>query len=185
MSASARVPAPRGGLAPAKLAHIVLKTNRLEEMAEWYRRFLDAGTMFANDRIVFLTYDEEHHRIALIRRPNLSPPAPDAAGLDHFAFAFADFAGLARAYERLKAEGVMPDWTVNHGTTTSLYYRDPDGNRVELQVDNFASVAELNDWFATGAFDVNPIGVEFDMDRLLARFRAGAAEREILRPASR
>jgi catechol-2,3-dioxygenase len=24
----------------------------------------------------------------------------------------------------------------NHGLTTSLYYRDPDGNKVELQVDN-------------------------------------------------
>lgn len=182
---TARVPPPRAGSAPAKLAHVVLKTNRLDEMARWYRLFLDADTMFANDRIVFVTYDEEHHRIALIKRPDLSDPQPNAAGLDHFAFAFRSFAELARAYERLKAEGVVPDWTINHGTTTSLYYRDPDRNRVEMQVDNFATVAELNDWLATGAFDANPIGVEFDMDKLVARFSAGVSEHDILRPVTR
>lgn len=30
----------------------------------------------------------------------------------------------------------------NHGPTTSLYYRDPDGNQIETQVDNFETAEE-------------------------------------------
>lgn len=181
---TAHVPTDLTGLRPAKLAHIVLKTDKLEEMAAFYRTFLGADALFGNDRIVFLTYDDEHHRLALIRRPNMDRPQPNAAGLDHFAFSYRTLSELAAAYERLKAAGIKPDWQINHGLTTSLYYRDPDGNRVEIQVDNFPSVALLNEWLATGAFDRNPIGVEIDMDELASRSHAGAPESELLRPRS-
>jgi len=181
---TARVPTERTGLRPAKLSHVVLKTDKLEEMAAFYRNFLGADTLFGNDRIVFLTYDDEHHRLALVRRPNMDRPQPNAAGLDHFAFSYRSLPELAAAYERLKAHGIRPDWQINHGLTTSLYYRDPDGNRVEIQVDNFPSVAALNEWLATGAFDRNPIGVEIDMDEVSARSRAGTPDSELLRPRS-
>jgi catechol-2,3-dioxygenase len=36
----------------------------------------------------------------------------------------------------LKGAGITPFVSVNHGLTTSFYYRDPDGNGVELQIDN-------------------------------------------------
>ena len=179
---TARVPLAPKGLRPAKLAHVVLKTNHLEAMTEFYRLFLGAETMFANDRIVFLTYDEEHHRLALIRRPGLGAHQANAAGLDHFSFAYRTFAELVEAYEGLRTAGIEPDWQINHGPTTSLYYRDPDGNRVEIQVDNFPTVEALNEWLASGAFDRNPIGVEFKMEELVQRFRDGATEAEILRP---
>ena len=185
MPATAHVPAPKGNESPAKLAHVVLRTNRLEEMRSWYTTVLGAEAMFANDRIVFLTYDDEHHRLALIKRHNLTEPREDTVGLDHFAFSHRDLASLVAAYQRLAAKGIRPVWTINHGPTTSLYYKDPDGNRVELQVDNFKSVAELNAWFSTGAFDRNPIGVEFDMSELTARFRNGEPDAELLFPPAR
>jgi hypothetical protein len=37
---------------------------------------------------------------------------------------------------------IRPFYSINHGPTTSLYYTDPDGNRVELLVDNFATAGE-------------------------------------------
>jgi len=44
----------------------------------------------------------------------------------------------------------------------SRYYRDPDGNKIELQVDNYDS-KEAADAFMTGdLFAVNPIGSDFD-----------------------
>jgi hypothetical protein len=54
-----------------------------------------------------------------------------------------------------------------------MYYKDPDGNRVELQVDNYPSAEEANRWMRSGDFAANPIGVVFDPDDLLARYRAG------------
>ena len=42
---------------------------------------------------------------------------------------------LLDTYRRLKAKGIVPYWPIHHGFTVSLYYRDPDGNRMEFQVD--------------------------------------------------
>jgi hypothetical protein len=40
----------------------------------------------------------------------------------------------------------------------------------------------LNEWFATGAFDREPIGVTIDMGDLAARFHAGEPESELKKP---
>ena len=59
---------------------------------------------------------------------------------------------------RLKGEGIEPYWCLNHGPTTSMYYKDPDGNKVELQIDNF-DTDETNRWMGSGEFAQNPIGI--------------------------
>ena len=80
---------------------------------------------------------------------------------------------LLGIYLRLKNEGMLPVWSINHGPTTSLYYADPNGNRVELQIENFGSDAEVQRFVESEVFLKNPIGVEFDPDQLVARFEAG------------
>ena len=40
--------------------------------------------------------------------------------------------------------------------TTSMYYRDPDGNRAEEQIDNFATAEEGQAWMHAPAFDRYP-----------------------------
>jgi catechol 2,3-dioxygenase len=49
---------------------------------------------------------------------------------------------LNDSYLRLRDAGIEPDICIDHGMTLSSYYSDPDGNRVELQVDNFGGWAE-------------------------------------------
>ena len=63
-------------------------------------------------------------------------------------------------------------WCINHGFTTSIYYADPDGNMVETQFDNM-SVADATVFMEGAYFAKNPIGVDFDPELLLARYRAG------------
>lgn len=170
---------PRPG-APKKLAHIVFKTPRAAEMSDWYCRALDAVVVFDDKRISFLTYDHEHHRIALIKVPRLLRfPGlvwklhRKVYGVDHIAFTYSDLNALLATYRRLADAGIAPVWCINHGPTTSIYYEDPDGNRIELQVDNFTTNQELLDWLAGGEFDANPIGVEFDPDVLQRLVTAG------------
>lgn len=168
---------PRPG-APTKLAHVVYKTPRLQQMIDWYAEVLDAVVVFADKRIAFLTYDDEHHRVALVKVPApLRIPGMvwryyrKFWGVDHVSFTYDRLEALIATYRRLADNGIEPVWCINHGPTTSLYYEDPDGHRIELQVDNFASNDELLDWLSGGEFDHNPIGVEFDpevMERLLA-----------------
>jgi catechol-2,3-dioxygenase len=170
---AAKLSADRGRIPPTKLAHFVRRTSRFEELVAWYRTVLAAEIVHADEMLAFLTYDEEHHRVAIIRMPGLAELEPLAAGTDHIAFNHADLGDLLNTYARLKGEGIEPFWCINHGLTTSMYYKDPDGNRIEFQVDNFATVEEGGHWMRSDAFAANPIGVVFDPDELLARYRAG------------
>lgn len=171
-------------ISPAKLAHLVLRTPRFAEMMAWYMKVLDADVAFETPFISFITYDDEHHRVAFVNQAQLGDVDPMAAGLDHVAFTYASLSDLIATYERLKAEGITPGWCINHGPTTSLYFADPDGNQVELQVDNFATEEDLTSWFNSGVFQSNPIGVEFDPDTLAERFHAGISVEHLLRQGS-
>jgi len=178
--ATARVPEPDPpGQRPTRLSHLVLQSANWEQMVAWYKTVLRAKPMFENDVVSFLTYDEEHHRIMIGRNPNATPRDPKASGVVHWAYAFDTLADLVDAYVRLKGEGIVPHTCVNHGFTTSFYYHDPDGNEVELAVDNFDNLEEMNAWFATGAFDRNYFGFTVDPEHVLARHREGVADAEI------
>lgn len=184
MGVTARVPARSNVLSPAKFAHIVLFTRQPDRMLAWYSTVLGAEQMFRNEYISFLTYDDEHHRIAFINRPDFADKAPNSVGLAHFAFTYNTLAELAETWGRLKGAGIEPFRQINHGTTTSMYYRDPDGNQVELQVDNFETVEELNEWFASGGFDRDPIGIYYDMADVARKLKEGVPEAALRKPLS-
>jgi catechol-2,3-dioxygenase len=101
-------------------------------------------------------------------------------GLHHVAFTFESMGELLDNYVHLKERGIRPFFCVNHGPTTSMYYRDPDGNRVELQIDNFATAEEGQAWMHSPAFDKNPVGVEYDPDELVKKFKAGVSVAELV-----
>jgi catechol-2,3-dioxygenase len=178
----AKLSPTRGRIAPAKLAHVVRRTARFEEMIHWYETVLAARTVHADGMLAFLTYDDEHHRIAIARIPGIEDAPAMAAGTDHIAFTHADLGDLLNTWARLKAEGIEPYWCLNHGPTTSMYYKDPDGNKVELQIDNF-DTDETNRWMTSGEFAQNPIGIIFEPEELLARYRSGEPLETLLRRA--
>lgn len=108
-------------------------------------------------------------------------PTSGHTGLHHVAFTYATLAELLGTYTRLRDKGLTPFWCVNHGPTTSLYFEDPDGNHIELQIDNFQTEADLEKWFASGDFEKNPIGTTFDPDELLERMNAGEAFSDLVK----
>lgn len=64
--------------------------------------------MFRDERLCFLSYDNEHHRLALIHIPSLPVRDPDAVGTDYVAYAHNDLGELLSTYRRLKAAGKLP-----------------------------------------------------------------------------
>jgi catechol 2,3-dioxygenase-like lactoylglutathione lyase family enzyme len=168
-------------ISPAKFAHFVLRTGQIDKMAEWYRTVLNARIVFRDKMLCFLSYDDEHHRLALINIPGLPVRDPDSTGTDHVAYTYDGLGDLLSTYRRLKAADILPHWPINHGVTTSLYYRDPDNNRVELQIDNFATPNELDGYFQSQAFAENPVGVTYDPEELCRRYEAGEPMAELLR----
>ena len=177
---------------PYKISHIVLQTNRPRELREWYCAVLDAELVHENEFISFISYDDEHHRVAFLNPGALEGRHPGErgagdfragreTGLHHIAFTFKSLGELLDSYTRLKAAGIRPYWCINHGPTTSMYYRDPDNNQVELLIDNFDDVRDGKAYMRSEAFAKNPIGIEYDPDDLIARFEAGASREELLR----
>jgi len=174
-----------GIVSPTRLAHVVLRTSRFEEMLAWYRLALNANVAFANDEIAFIAYDDEHHRIAFIKIPGLAEQPAGMAGIHHIAFTYDNLEQLLGNYEKLRDRGIVPRWCVNHGPTTSMYYADPDDNQVEFQVDNYPTVEEAGKFFFSDAFATNTIGVDYDPEELLKRVRAGEDQNALkMRPPS-
>ena len=165
---------------PIKFAHVVLKTTRYEEMLSWWNKVLSSKVRYGNDFISFLSYDDEHHRVAFVQLPELQKPSDKAWGLAHVAYTLGNLGQLLGTYRRLKADGILPVRTINHGPTVSMYYKDPDGNQVELQVDAFDKAGAAS-YFNTEPFAQNPIGVLFDAEKMCADYEAGVPESELLR----
>ena len=169
---------------PTKFAHFVLRCRNLEEMIAWYGTVLGMEVVQRGEKLAFLTYDEEHHRMALAETPVAEDAPPGSPGLDHVAYTLQDLPTLLGHYERLKAKGIVPALPINHGPTTSMYYRDPEGNVVEFQVENFATMEEYREFMESGTFDENPLGVPFDPDKLVARYQAGDPIEELVKQGS-
>ena len=178
---AAPLKAPANSVTPKYLAHLVFRTSNYPEMLAFYKKLLRATPAYENDFISFLSYDEEHHRIAIIKTPNLKPNEDSIAGMHHFSFGYESLGHLADAYIRRKEMGITPVWCVNHGPTTSMYYKDPDGNMSEHQVDNFDSIEETTAFMQSSYFSENPIGTDFDPEEFVARVKSNESPVSIKR----
>jgi len=170
---------------PTKLAHVVYMTRRYDEMLSWYEKVFETQVQSQNPAFAFVTYDDEHHRFAFVNMSVFNPDgvetdARSKIGVNHVGYTFANLADLLETYDRLKQLGITPYWQVHHGLTLSMYYQDPDGNRMEFQVDCCANAEEAHAFMHSDAFAANPVGVDVDFDSLLDRYRNGVTLQELL-----
>ncbi len=120
-----------------KLGHVVLKVRDAQKSKEFYTRALGLKLAYEDtDRgAVFLSVGTQHHDLALFQLA--TGAAPDAAqpGLHHMAWQLGSFEELQAAHRELRALGIPVESTIEHNVTRSVYFHDPDGNRVELYCD--------------------------------------------------
>jgi catechol-2,3-dioxygenase len=169
-----------------KLHHINFKTNRLDEMIDWYGTVVGSTLIHRFEGGAWLTNDEANHRIALLAVPGLidDPDKIAHTGLHHTAFEFGSMDELFDTYVRLKGEGIMPHMCLDHGMTMSFYYVDPDGHSLELQYDEFGDWAKSKEFMVHAPeFAADPIGMPVDPDAAVAAREAGADADEIHRRA--
>lgn len=167
------------------LAHVVYRTRKFEQMLAWYKEMFHAGVQHQNPVMAFLTYDDEHHRLAFIDLAAIQPDGEDSekhglVGVEHIAYTYTSLDDLLENYTRLKSNGILPYWCIHHGLTVSMYYADPDRNQLEFQVNCFESTEESNAYIRGPSFSINPVGVEFDPEDWLTQVRAGASLSDFL-----
>ena len=104
---------------------------------------------------------------------------PNTAAAHHVAFTFPTLDDLLARFEDLRDKGIRPAVCVAHGVTTSMYYQDPDGNFVEMQIDRFAAPDDATAYMRGPEYAADSVGPAFDPDALLAARRAGASTEEL------
>ncbi len=167
--------------------HVTIKTSHLQAMVDWYVTVIGAKVNFQDANNAWTTNDDANHRVAFLSVPGLEddPDKTSHNGMHHSAFEYASFGDLMSSFERLRKEGILPAFCLDHGLTISLYYKDPEGNFVELQSDNFGDWGRSSEFMRTSQdFQSNPIGTFFDPAKVSQALESGMPFAE-LQPAIR
>jgi catechol-2,3-dioxygenase len=167
-----------------KLHHTTFTTKRLDEMVAWYENAVGLIPAFYDENAAWLTNDEANHRIAFLAPPGLKHPEDKGhtTGIHHTAFEYNTFDQWLDNYIRLRDQGITPFLYLDHGITMSIYYQDPDGNGVEIQVDCFGNWEDSKQWISSALeFARNPIGEWFDPEKLVEAREQGLDFKEIHR----
>ena len=118
---------------PKRIGHLVLNVKDVEASEKFYTEILGFEVAVKRPFGTFLTCGKIHHELALFQASeDAQPVAEGRLGLNHFAVQLEDFEALKEAYQYLKAHDVQIDRLVDHQMTQSVYFFDPDGNRIEF-----------------------------------------------------
>ena len=193
-------PTPSQPSSRLRISETILKTGRLDEMKAWYRAVLDAPSFFehappagtkpkdlggqtrASDlRMCFFRLSTDYpyvQTIGIFEEPGTAlAPEKGACGLHHMQLMTSGLDELCDKFEELARHGMRPHRSADHGVMTSFYYRDPDGNNVEITAQNHPSLEAMVAFMASDAFKANPSGREIDDPA------AFVAERRAMTPA--
>ncbi len=119
-------------------SHFGIHVTDIARMEDFYTRVLgllvmDRGTLPGGPTLCFLSRDpDEHHQMVLVEG------RPADAGynvVNQMSFKVPGLAELKAMHARLRDEGIKAFRIVTHGNAWSIYFADPEGNRVELFVD--------------------------------------------------
>jgi glyoxylase I family protein len=132
-----------------RIHHVAYRCNDAAETVEFYQRVLgmDFVLAIAEDQVPSTKAPDPYMHVfldagmgnvlAFFELPNspamgTDPNTPD--WVQHIAFELEDMAALARAQLKLAAQGIEVVGPTNHGIFQSIYFRDPNGHRMELAV---------------------------------------------------
>jgi len=115
-----------------KVGHVVLNVKDVETSVKFYTEALGMEVMrLRENSAAFLSFGTQHHDIALFKAPEGAEMG--TLGLNHIAFQIeGGETELRQLYGRLVQHGAKVDYTTDHGMTHSVYFFDPDGNRLEI-----------------------------------------------------
>ena len=123
------------------LGHIVFYVRELETSLKFYEKILGLKRIEGGDlsfKAAALTSGRTHHELLLIEvgdRPG--PPPGPRRGFYHAGFKIGDSLDeLKKAHHELYSAGIQVKGMSDHTISKSIYLHDPDGNEIELYVDD-------------------------------------------------
>jgi catechol 2,3-dioxygenase len=123
------------GYTPKQLGHVNLYVRNAERSRQWYEDILGLHTYdFKPGWAAFMSADvNQSHEVALMQVGDDAPlQQKGQVGLNHMAWMMNSLDDLKELYLRLKDKNVPIDHISDHGISVGIYFRDPDGNGVEV-----------------------------------------------------
>ena len=123
-----------------ELGHVVFYVRNLQASVKFYSEAVGltvSGTIF-NGRASLLTGGRTHHELLLIEVGDANGPlSGKRIGLYHVGWKVGESRdALREVRDRIIDLGYSIDGQSDHTVSQSLYLRDPDGNEIELFIDN-------------------------------------------------
>ena len=148
------------------LSHFGIHVTDAPRMVDFYTRVLgllvmDRGALPNGPTLTFLSHDpDEHHQLVLVTG---RPPGVEYNVVNQISFKLPELADLKAAYARVREHGIKEFRIVTHGNAWSIYFPDPEGNRVELFVDT--------PWHTPQPF-AEPFDIEAPIDTIMKETEA-------------
>ena len=136
-----------------RLGHVLLRTRDIEQQIAFYCEVLGFDVLEHDGDMAFLSLQDSSHTIDLLQLDKNAPEINNVGALHHIAFELNSFEELREAYYQLKAEDVEILRSVDHKTQQSIYFKDRDGNRLEL----YSEVDGAREMFLEGRQDEDEI----------------------------
>ena len=121
------------GIGLKRLQHLVLWVSHVERSVRFYCDVLgfEVKRQYPNAAFLIIPGTADDHHLGLFEQPGVTPPDERAARMYHSAWEVGELGDLARARERLIEAGALVGQS-DHGTSLSLYAKDPDGLEFEV-----------------------------------------------------
>ncbi|ODB99652.1 glyoxalase [Candidatus Thiodiazotropha endoloripes] len=123
-----------------ELGHVALYVKNLQVSSKFYTAALGLeaqGEIFGGKGVMF-SGGRTHHELLLIEVGEAPGPLQGRrTGLYHIGWKVGDeLAALKQALDRLNEAGIKINGLSDHTISQSIYLEDPDGNEIELYVDD-------------------------------------------------
>ena len=116
-----------------RLQHLVVWVSSVERSVRFYCDVLgfEVKRRYPNAAFLIVPGTADDHHLGLFEQPGIRPPNETVARMYHSAWEVAELTDLARARRRLIEAGSLVGQS-DHGTSLSLYAKDPDGLEFEI-----------------------------------------------------
>ena len=111
-------------------AHLGIYVADMARMVDFYTGVLGFALIRGANLVFLSRAPDEHHQIVLV--PGRDPA--QASTINQISFRVVSFPELRRIHARLVEEAAPGLNPTNHGGSWSVYFADPEGNRIELFV---------------------------------------------------
>ncbi len=117
------------------LTNVTLRVRNLERMLDFWCAVLGLEEVAREGNTVHLAPSGRAFTLTLLHDPDAPLRPQPSIGLYHIALLLPNRASLAAAVRRLLDRNALFEGASDHGVSEALYFRDPEGNGLELYRD--------------------------------------------------